>query len=102
MFCKKNRYITRGVNQEVDIRLQMIMWELIDQLKEKRDIVVDYLQVFNIHRSKNKIIIEHRQEILDYNKVYEVTLKEINLLDKTKIFVIDSEEYSTMLLPEEY
>lgn len=26
MFNKKKRYITRGVNADVDIRLQILMW----------------------------------------------------------------------------
>lgn len=32
MFKKDNRYVTRGVNEEVDIRLQLIMWSMIDKL----------------------------------------------------------------------
>ena len=34
MFKKDNRYVTRGVNEKVDIRLQVIMWSMIDELKE--------------------------------------------------------------------
>lgn len=30
MFNKENRYISRGANSAIDIRLQLIMWELID------------------------------------------------------------------------
>lgn len=26
MFKKNKRYVTRGVNEELDIRLQLIMW----------------------------------------------------------------------------
>ena len=29
MFKKGNRYVTRGINEEVDIRLQLIMWSMI-------------------------------------------------------------------------
>ena len=35
MFKKDNRYVTRGVNDEVDIRIQMIIWSMIDNLKGK-------------------------------------------------------------------
>ena len=28
MFKKDNRYVTRGVNDEVDIRIQMIIWSM--------------------------------------------------------------------------
>ena len=33
MFKKENRYVTRGVSDEVDIRLQLAMWTLIDILR---------------------------------------------------------------------
>ena len=51
-----NRYVTRGVNAEVDIRLQVIMWELIDKLNGSKDIEVDYLQVVNICKKQDKIL----------------------------------------------
>ncbi|MDZ5001431.1 hypothetical protein GNF79_20735, partial [Clostridium perfringens] len=38
MFNKNNRYVTRGVNEEVDIRLQLIMWSIIDNLKDKGNV----------------------------------------------------------------
>ena len=34
MFKEDNRYVTRGVNEEVDIRLQLIIWSIIDKTKE--------------------------------------------------------------------
>ena len=40
---KNNRYVTRGVNEEVDIGLQMIIWSMIDKLKGKENVEVDYL-----------------------------------------------------------
>ena len=33
MFKENNRYVTKAVNEEVDIRLQLIMWSIIDMLK---------------------------------------------------------------------
>ena len=44
MFKKDNIYVTRGVNDEVDIRLQLIMWSMIDKLKDEESVEVDYLQ----------------------------------------------------------
>lgn len=67
-----NRYVTRGVNTEVDIRLQVIMWELIDKLNESKDIEVDYLQVFNICKKQDKILLEHKQNVPEYQKLYEI------------------------------
>ena len=48
MFKKDNRYVTKGVNDEVDIRLQLIMWSMIDKLKNEGNVEVDYLQIFKI------------------------------------------------------
>jgi len=102
MFKKNNRYVTRGVNTEVDIRLQLIMWSIIDNLNEKGNIEVDYLQVFKLRKEGDLIVIEHSQEEPEYKEVYSLELEDVELDRKKKIYVIDSGEYSTMLLPEEY
>lgn len=99
---KSNRYITRGVNEEVDIRLQLLMWSIIDNLNEKGNVEVDYLQVFELRKEGVSIVIKHCQEVPKYEKVYSLALEDIELDKKMKIYVIDSGEYSTMLLPEEY
>lgn len=98
-----NRFITAGVNSEVDIRLQLIMWSLIDELNRNISEKVDYLQVFNICKKDNKILIEHSQEIPKYKKLYEISnMSDIEINDKLKLFVIDDVDHSTMLLAEEY
>lgn len=38
MFNKENRYVSRVANSVIDIRLQFIMWNLIDELKKKVNI----------------------------------------------------------------
>lgn len=38
MFKQDSRYVTRGVNAEIDIRLQLALWSLIDILKMKEDV----------------------------------------------------------------
>lgn len=96
-----NRYVTTGVNSEVDIRLQLIIWNLIDELN--RNAKIDYLQVFNICKKDNKILIEHSQEIPKYKKLYEISnMSDIEVDNKLKLFVIDDIDHSTMLLAEEY
>lgn len=98
-----NRYVTRGVNAEVDVRLQVIMWGLIDKLNESKDIEVDYLQVFNICKNQDKILLEHKQEVPEYQKLYEINnMLDIEVNDKLKLFVIDDVDHSTMLLAQEY
>lgn len=44
MFKEESRYITRGANEKLDLRLQLILWSMIDKLNEKGK-ELDYLQV---------------------------------------------------------
>ena len=102
MFKKDNRYVTRSVNEEVDIRLQLIMWSMIDKLKDKGNFELDYLQIFRIKKEGKKIVISQSQEIPEYSCTYEIEIEYIQIDDEIKVYVIDSGEYSTMLFPSEY
>ena len=53
---KNNRYVTISVNEKVDIRLQLIMWSMIDKLKDEESVELDYLQVFKLRKEGNKIL----------------------------------------------
>lgn len=104
MFEKKNnRYITKGVNKTLSIHVQLLLWNLIDTLKEDGKIELDYLQVFRFKpitgNEKYNLIITHSQEVPPYEKKYMFQVE--NPID-VKIFVIDDGEYTTMLLAEEY
>jgi len=101
LFGKENRYVSREANLLIDIRLQLIIWNLIDELKDKKE--VDYLQIFRISKEDNKkIIIEHEQEVPKYKEKYFIELSDIEITIAIKIYVIDSVEYSTMILVSEY
>ncbi|WP_234122559.1 DUF960 family protein [Clostridium hydrogenum] len=101
MFNKENRYVSRVANLAIDIRLQLIMWNLIDELKNK--VKVDYLQIFKISKEgNNKIIIEHEQEVSKYKEKYSIELSDIEITDVIKVYVIDSINYVTMILQEDY
>lgn len=102
MFKKNNRYVTRGVNEEVDIRLQLTIWSMIDKLKDKGNVELDYLQVFKIRKEGNNIVINQSQEVPKYSCTYEMEIEEIQIDDEIKVYVIDSGDYSTMLFPYEY
>ncbi len=102
MFKKDNRYVTRGVNEEVDVRLQLIIWSMIDKLKDEENVELDYLQVFRIRKEGKKIVISQSQEVPEYLCTYEIDLEDIQIDDEIKVYVIDSGEYSTMLFPSEY
>lgn len=53
MFAKENRYITRWVNEKLDLQLQILLWGLVDDLKIEKD----YLQVFKLSRVADVINI---------------------------------------------
>lgn len=101
MFIKNNRYITRGINEKLDLRLQLILWNMIDNLKEEGE-EVDYLQVFKLRKCEEKIRIEHSQQIPKHKENYVLDLNDIEINEIIKVFVIDSEDYSSMMLAEEY
>lgn len=103
MFKKDNRYVTRGVNEEVDIRLQLMIWSMLDKLKDEGNVELDYLQVFRIRKEGNKVIINQSQEIPKYSCTYEIELEDIQIDDKIKLYVIDNGvEGSIILFPWEY
>ena len=103
MFKKDNRYVTRGVNDEVDIRLQLIMWSMIDKLNDEGNVELDYLQVFKIRKEENKIVINQSQEVPEYSCKYEIEIEDVQLDDEIKVYVIDNgTEGITMLFPWEY
>ncbi|MDU2156821.1 DUF960 family protein [Clostridium sp.] len=98
MFDKENRYITRGINEKIDLQLQILLWSLVDDLKVEKD----YLQVFKLSRVGDVINIEHIQDVPKYKSFIKVNAKDLEFKEEIKIYVIDSGVYSTMLLSEEY
>lgn len=95
----KARYLTRGIQEEVDPILQLFMWKLIDKFQKEQDIPQDYLQVFKIKKLDEGIKIIHSQEEPDYKQEYNF---DFSIDRNTKVYVIDDGDHSTMLLAEEY
>ena len=102
MFNKSNRYMTKGINQTLDISLQIMLWQIINDFKDTKEIELDYLQVFKIRRNKNELIIEHIQEVPEYKKVYLFNNLGSLIEEDLKIFIIVENDYNIMLLAEEY
>ena len=93
---KNERFITKGVAENIFPLLQLFMWQCIDNMPEPKD----YLQVFDLEIKEGKLKIKHSQEQPDYMKEY--LLNADTPFYVGKIFVIDDETHSTMLLAEEY
>lgn len=89
-----NRYITRGVQSEIPIVLQIFMWDCISAVPEK-----DYLHIFRLSECNGKQKIVHEQEVPEYKREYLLAVPEpVN----AKVYVINDGDHCTMLLAEEY
>ena len=56
MFEKsKGRYLTRGVDAEIPLYLQMFLWDAVDNMPEPKD----YLQVFRLSEKNGLQIVHH-------------------------------------------
>lgn len=93
---EKNRYLTRGVDELIPLELQIFLWNAIDNMPEPKD----YLKVFRLNVENGLQIVKHTSEQPAYEMTY--ILPAVKNTVNAKIYCIDSEEYCTMLLAEEY
>ena len=89
------RYLTKGVQAEISLELQLFMWSCIDRLPEERD----YFQVFKMESLNGIQKITHFSEQPEYHMEYLIPTE--NPIT-SKVYIIDSDTYSTMLLASEY
>lgn len=52
---KENRYITKGVNEQVPKEIQLYCWQLIDKKRSEAETELDYLQIF-IFENYNQVV----------------------------------------------
>ncbi|PTF96609.1 DUF960 family protein [Staphylococcus chromogenes] len=102
-----NRYITRGIDNNLPITLQHQLWQLVaqrenEQSKELEEI--DYFHIFQFNMHNDRLYIKHKQERPTYVKTYKSNVKHpINI---NRLYIIREDDidlsYYVMLLPEEY
>lgn len=92
----KGRYLTRGVDAEIPIDIQIFMWEAVDKMPEPKD----YLQVFNLSVENGLQIIRHTSEQPKFDMTYILTA--LTKAVTAKVYIIDDGDHCTMLLAEEY
>jgi hypothetical protein len=94
------RYITRGVQAEIPLELQLLLWSMVDTMDAPEK---DYLQVFKLEHvfreSKAVQKITHSQEVPPYKAEHFVSISEPFT---KKVFIIDDDDHTTMLLADEY
>ena len=93
---ENQHYCTKGIAENVPLLTQIIIWGLIDSMKISEK---DYLQVFKLTAENKMQRIVHSQEQPPYEKTHEFR---IDSTVTAKIYVIDDETHTTMLLAEEY
>ena len=102
MFDNK-RYLTRGIASEVPLTIQLLIWQMIDKLRDKRS-KVDYLQVFKVKHSDRHIIIEQSSSEPEFKTTFEFHTASVGTEEAGQVYtvwVIDDGEQTLMLFPEE-
>jgi len=99
-----SRYVTQGVRSILEPYQELMLWELIDG-KLNSGTELDYLQCFDFLSKQGSGVclqqIIHRQEQPEYSCIYYFP-EILHPISNLTIWVIDSGEYVTMLLPSEY
>ena len=96
MMFTNERYLTREVANKVPRDIQVLMWDLVEKLEEK-----DYLQIFELTPKGSGIVeLVYKQEIPEITSIYKIKNTEIK--EKMKLYMIDSGEYSTLMFSHEY
>lgn len=90
------KYLTRGIQCTLPAWLVILLWHLIDRIPNEQR---DYLQVFRLTRTDTGQHIAHSQEQPPYSYEMDVPCGDAV---SAKIYVIDDQTHSTMLLAEEY
>lgn len=90
------KYLTCGAQRTLPGWLVLLLWHLIGRIPDEQR---DYLQVFRLSRTATGQHITHSQEQPPYS--YEMDVPCDDAVN-AKIFVIDDQTHSTMLLAEEY
>lgn len=102
---KINRYITRGISEQLSLDLQILLWNMVKEREDQPQ--TDYLHIFRLQEDNNMLSVTHEQEQPVYKLEYSYTnyIKNQNALSK-KVYVIREDDidafYYVMLLPEEY
>lgn len=92
-------YATKGVVAEIPNYLQAMMWFMAGSLEVEQD----YLQVFKLKSETvggvpmQKLIHTQEQPPYNHEMLFEADSPVTN-----KVYIIDDETHSTMLLSEEY
>ena len=90
-----DKYITRGVQEEIAFELMEIIWQAIDEIP----VTKDYLQIVRIKNGNRGIRVQLKQDI----PAYQVTIEtSIQYERDYKLFIVEENGYQVAMLAEEY
>ena len=61
-----NRYITRGISEQLSLDLQILLWHMVEENQPH----TDYLHIFKLQEDDNMLSITHEQEQPAYKLEY--------------------------------
>ena len=102
---EKNTFITRGINESLPLDIITILWMKVQNTKNRK---LDYLQVFELKNTSSNgeqvVEVKWSQEVPEHTESFVIRGTTTSV---EKVWIICSgegtdQEYSTMLLPEEY
>ena len=97
MMFTNEKYLTREVADRVPIEIQILMWNLVEEIEVEKD----YLQIFELIPNSSEFVeIVHKQEIPEFTFNYRV--KNCGIETKMKLYIIDNGDYSMMMFSHEY
>ncbi|NEY18574.1 DUF960 domain-containing protein [Bacillus ginsengihumi] len=97
----KPRYVTRAINVELNIEIQVLLWELLDSIAIKRKDTMDYLQLFEIKSDGNNVKIINQQEQPAIKQEIIIEQGVLSIKDIT-VWIIDESDKQIMLFPSDY
>ena len=102
-----NRYITRGIDQNLPTTLQHQLWQLVAQREKEQSKeleAIDYFHFFQFNMHNNQLYVKHKQERPEYVKTHKANYSKAIIMNKVYIIREDDVDlsYYVMLLPEEY
>ncbi|MGP4107933.1 DUF960 family protein [Virgibacillus sp. L01] len=96
----KSRYMTKAINEALNLELQMNLWKLMDLLATKRKEKMDYFQAFDINVYNKGLRVTNKQELPYMREEFINISGKINTKTMT-VWIIDDTDKQTMLFPSD-
>ena len=94
---KINRYITRGISEQLSLDLQILLWNMVKEQDNQAH--TDYLHIFRLQDEDNNILsITHEQEQPAYKLEYHYTNYVKIKMQYLKVYVIREDDVDAFIM----